>query len=529
MPFFLRLFFSLCILFSSAAYPTQIYLTVHEVGQGNCVTVRFQGEKPDSKSEFMVVDAGSTGFRKAHAYTQAKIRETQEERIPLQSSPSAVPSDFNQVVGEEESIEKGADTHHIFNIRKIFVDGDQEAAENPIHIKTIVITHPDRDHYNWIHRIFSNEDDRVDYIILGGLPEHYHLEDNTNSFKIWLSARINNQSRIYFPAIDHAPVNSLQGLEKILEYSKEGRYAEDQHSEGTPLQHFKKAFYFEKGVAIDVLSTCPTHEKQEDKVTRPSIDPKDDNDDSLVLKITNNNNSSALLTGDATGKTIEKIRKNYAHHPDFLKVDVFLACHHGSITHRSHQFEGAEFKYAFISTGHSEQYKHPGEKAVQTLKECESLETTQPHELLTFKSSEKGKAEESIQIIEEGCYSTLSHGSLMAELPSNGPVTISTAREGKIEPTASLSKELEQRSKDTQKRKRGSSRPAAKKELSSPEETKKESEEEQEESKGTGPRRSERLQNKREKKGEISEKKEGGISVVRKSKNTDKKGRGYIS
>ena len=549
MLFFLRLFFSLCILFSSAAYPTQIYLTVHEAGQGNCVTVRFQGKKPDSKPEFIVVDAGSTGFHKAHAYTQAKIKESQEEGIPVQSSPSAVPSDFSQVVGEGANTEIEEDTSHIFNIRKSFVDGDQEAAENPIHIKTVVITHPDRDHYNWIHCIFSNEADRVDHIILGGLPQHYHLEENNHYFTTWVSSRLKNQSLIYFPAINHDPVNSLQGLAEILECSKERKYAEDQHSEGNSLKVFDKAFHFGKNVVIDLLSTCPTHESQEGKIIRPSVDPKDDNDDSLVLKITNNNNSSALLTGDATGKTIERIRKNYAHNPAFLKVDVFLACHHGSITHSSHQFEGAEFKYAFISAGHSEQYKHPREEAVQTLKESKSLETTQPHELLTFKSSEKGKDAESIQIIEEGCYSTLSHGNLMAELPSNGPVTISTAREGEIEPTSSHSKELKQRAKDTKKRKHGSSLLTDKKELCSFEETKEESEEEQEEtrkekkkrkkqkmdeapqqleekSKGIGPRRSKRLQEKKEK---VTEKKEDNPSAKRKAKSTDKKGRGHIS
>ena len=94
-------------------------------------------------------------------------------------------------------------------------------------------------------------------------------------------------------------------------------------------------------------------------------DKSDLNDTSIILNL-NFNNNSFLFTGDAS-KSIEKqiLDKN-------IKADVLKLGHHGSKYSSSKEFlKQVNPKYAIISCGQDNIYKHPNEETLQSLDELQ--------------------------------------------------------------------------------------------------------------------------------------------------------------
>ena len=104
-------------------------------------------------------------------------------------------------------------------------------------------------------KLFSEDDDYIEHIILGGLPEDYDKSGKLG-FNQWIKKRINNKSKVYFPSIQYAPIKAL---EDILPNSNR-TYAE--HSYTLPDQQtqiFEEAFNFGEGIKVSLLSINPTH------------------------------------------------------------------------------------------------------------------------------------------------------------------------------------------------------------------------------------------------------------------------------
>lgn len=91
---------------------------------------------------------------------------------------------------------------------------------------------------------------------------------------------------------------------------------------------------------------------------------KDLNNDSIVLRVVYGNNSF-LLTGDAEGESeVEMIKSGQNIKADLLKIG-----HHGSTSSTTSAFlKAVSPKYAIISVGKDNSYKHPSKSAMDRLK-----------------------------------------------------------------------------------------------------------------------------------------------------------------
>ena len=290
-------------------------------------------------------------------------------------------------------------------------------------MKTVVITHPDSDHYGWLTKLFYHAEDHIDYLIFGGLPEAYDISGRLQ-FKEWIVDRLAKNSKIFFPAIQYEAITSF---DDVLPH--EGRtYALHQYAtSNTDIEEFKEAFDFGKEVNICPLSVNPTHIVGKSGTIRMS-EPEDDNRDSLALKIAHGK-ASAILTGDATGVTTTRIIDNYSDDKDFLKTNVLLASHHGSATHDSNN-EGwikiTSPEYIIVSNGHS--LGHPHETAYDNFKKSERLKKVLKHKILTGRNVEEkplGKFEEGIlHETQRAIFSTLSSGTITIKLNEDGKVEL---------------------------------------------------------------------------------------------------------
>ena len=91
---------------------------------------------------------------------------------------------------------------------------------------------------------------------------------------------------------------------------------------------------------------------------------KDDNNNSLVLKL-NYNNNSILFTGDIEKRAEEFLLNNNKN----LKSDILKVAHHGSKTSTTTDFiKNVTPKDALISCKENNIYKHPSEETLKTLK-----------------------------------------------------------------------------------------------------------------------------------------------------------------
>ncbi|MGL4426688.1 MAG: ComEC/Rec2 family competence protein [Alphaproteobacteria bacterium] len=271
-----------------------------------------------------------------------------------------------------------------------------------------MITHPDADHYNWLPKLFSEKNDHVEHLILGGLPEDYHFRGEI-SFDEWIAQRIKNKSKIYFPTISFEPIKNL---EDVLPRADRVFAPHVCTNPTVPFPHFSGAFDFGEDIHVSCLSVNPTHFFERTAVLRFSY-TIDSNADSLVLKL-ESQGRSAILTGDATGLTTRRILHNYRG-TEFLKTDVLLASHHGSFSHDSNDaawIQATQPRAVVISNGLL--YGHPASEAYETMKKSPRLQKVPEHRIFIGKSPESGEGKGTLRKTHRSIYSTLTGGTLKA-------------------------------------------------------------------------------------------------------------------
>ena len=172
------------------------------------------------------------------------------------------------------------------------------------------------------------------------MPEKYSL-----LFRSWLQQQIDERStRVYFPALlTQQPIISIEELvSESLDDTSTRAYAPQMFSDPEKgwkaqdhLKEFEQALPFGSHIKTYLLSVNPMHwhEVGTEEIQRSCLED-DDNSDSLVLKLQTGKHS-IIMTGDATNITTDRIIKNYAKNPDFLKCTVITADHHGAKTHGS--------------------------------------------------------------------------------------------------------------------------------------------------------------------------------------------------
>ncbi|AIL12757.1 hypothetical protein IM40_03225 [Candidatus Paracaedimonas acanthamoebae] len=239
----------------------KVTLKVYAVGQGNCASLEVR-DAATKKSEFMLLDIGSTSFAAEAAYRQhhqVQSSHSPQESTTTTNRPTAdvstptkpaskvtVPistkkspnwdetQEDKNVIAELKETERD---QFIKKMRKMLMQ-DQSSEQQkktkqkkvpPISVKTVVVTHPDTDHYGWLMNLFSQPEDKIEFLIFGGLPSHYYSQpEDQQKFKGWLSLRLATHSKIFFPAIQYAalaPQDKANPLQEILLKEKKEEFA----------------------------------------------------------------------------------------------------------------------------------------------------------------------------------------------------------------------------------------------------------------------------------------------------------------
>lgn len=290
--------------------PRSLEVIVKNVGQGNCIIVKFPRDDDPMNDQIMLVDCGSTAF------TNPLKASTRPKTPQIKKSSSRFR--FSEVMPTSiSSKEEGGD-------REAIIESIREEIGNFIH--TVVITHPDRDHYGWIKEVLQRK--TWSNLVLGGLPEKY-METN---LKALLEGQRKREEKVYFTAIEGEP-----NFTKI----PQGKYSKAPPQYNGEVQSLENAFNFGERYKVQVLAINSNHVQSLDgeKIIHMSLTEDgeaDHNTDSIVIKITDKiAGKSILLTGDATGITTTRLMDYawYTKQPDLLKADVLVASHHGSSSH----------------------------------------------------------------------------------------------------------------------------------------------------------------------------------------------------
>lgn len=477
---------------------TPVTLKVHRVGRGNAVTMRVRN---GSKDEYMLVDVGSSGYVGETLYSNeiSEIAQslTSPPITPLPTSPlrQTTPSSILRSPNYEKAVaaakKKGKKPPKdpgeiITNLRKTFLEEEapekSQIMKTPIHVKTVVITHPDADHYRWLTKLFSRPEDKIDHLIFGGQPNHYYSgvsesgrepELSFDKFKLWISARLasNRNMKVYFPAVSFEPLSNIESIKRAMgveggtKRKEPSTFGPPIHDTPEEIESFKEAFDFGTSVRIHALTVNPMHhlnepvphksvskkgksrkekkgdqeqeahgegeEKREHNYYSQS-DPDNDNNDSLVLKISNGK-SSAILTGDATSATTSRILANYSSRKRFLNTNILLASHHGSSTHGSNHeswIKATNPEYVIISNGHD---GHPQPKAYQNFKQSTRLRQVKTHNVLVGgKTPQQGPERGRLHTTVRGIFSTLNSGSITVQLYKDGTLDLTTENEDNV-------------------------------------------------------------------------------------------------
>jgi beta-lactamase superfamily II metal-dependent hydrolase len=260
-----------------------ITITYYNVGQGNCVLMQNH-----EKKQAVLVDCGSTE-------SEGIVRANNEK-----------PSIDKKLIQESIDVKLKA------------------VAPKDI---VIIVTHMDRDHYNWIRGIEGIDPKEAKFII-----------SSSKSLKLF----------------HHG--GEQQGIKDDLLTEVIEKHGTNLFQVDTPEKLTEAIKECGLGSWIKPLTAASGAMAEKAGVGAPA---KSKNADSVVIKA-HSGECSALLTGDANEASAEAIEEEKKE--DDLKTTVLLAPHHGSITHGSNNHEWVKNtspKAVIVSAGHHLSYAHP--------------------------------------------------------------------------------------------------------------------------------------------------------------------------
>lgn len=237
--------------------------------------------------------------------------------------------------------------------------------EDAPRIDTLVVTHPDADHYNFLDDVLEGVE--VGKILMTGSADEY----SADSFEFWLTEReelISKLSKSDFDPRDQAPrFCTCPGTEMRV-------------------------------LAADTVATAsPTNAR------------------SIVLLI-QHGDVDVLLTGDATFDTEQVIMDRYDH--AWLKCEALKIGHHGSSTTSTSQdwAETIRPDVAIVSAAFQNRFGHPRKEVLQRLAPFTKSEEVHP---MRWGWSERRRAKfENVTSFKEAIYSTATNGTIV--LSSDG-------------------------------------------------------------------------------------------------------------
>ncbi len=449
-------------------------VTIFDVGQGNCVLVRH-------KDHATLIDAGSNELSFSALYDQLFGYGKQRYRIikPEESSDSDSvvdgkhkgiiaksdtsddeedsDTDIIEYPDSEEEIDPTSDTVDtekdpgskiceayqekiIKSIISKLPKINEKISSKPVKYKekialnTVVISHPDEDHYNLLTQIFSR-DFKIHTIILGGFFNQYNP-----SLQGWLNQHHYNPDseksigRVIFTGTDDGSKKpdtneesygraycSLLGTLHPPKTLKEGRIEDALNSAG-------------EGPRFEILAMNAGHAQT------PSgsiyIANNNKNTNSLVLRVLGTRRSF-LVPGDADGCTWNFIKACYKGKEGQLRTDCLLLSHHGALEDGATRLDMLSLfksRACFISTGRHGKYHHPRKEVLEKVISIGSLarfvdSNSQPvsHPISYYK--EEGKVVvRKRKSYEQILLSTLDEGTMRFILSSSSSLRFSNQR-----------------------------------------------------------------------------------------------------
>lgn len=268
----------------------------------------------------------------------------------------------------------------------------------PIQPILFVCSHPDKDHLNLFSNFinlakdFLNKNPHVSFYLGGSFEKYLCSSDSLNFFN---SIFLLNNPKIF--SLSHAlTVPEMVGLHSLAERLREDLGTADGH-EGIMeavtreiklnIQEKIRPFILRSSISsfseaggriiTEILCANAGHSSKRNYALSGCFELDDapngeeevinfdDNVNSIIMRLTFYNSYHILLTGDATGITTDRLRKNFfvdGTQNNFLDCMVSLACHHGAITEESNNMEwvfATQPQYVIFSAGKYEKYHHP--------------------------------------------------------------------------------------------------------------------------------------------------------------------------
>lgn len=335
--------------------------TVVNVGQGNGITVR------DNKNgHLMIVDCGSSAY-------------------PVGTRKKQIIPSF---------------TTHI----------PQTSGFLPI---TIVVSHPDKDHLNFIADVidYANGNKGIT-VYLGGNFEKYLTSDDAGA----LLKTLLKQQIIIHTLSHHLTVDEIKKLNQEFSslslddvgYENKSsaliQMIRDENKLDKKVRPFIvksliDGFSDKSRVNVEILGANAGHTREivytlansdqsfinDTSCCGGEVLNRDDNTNSIVLRVTFYNKCSMIITGDATGITTDRLIEHYPEKEEGLKCDLLIACHHGSITEESNNPRWVQItkpQWVVFSAGKHNGYHHPQFDAIWNYTYSERLKDEKYHPIL---------------------------------------------------------------------------------------------------------------------------------------------------
>ena len=377
-----------------------IETTIVNVGQGNCIINRFIDK--DGQTKIHLNDLGTCSFNNESNYVY--LNKIQKQHNDVLDESTTEFSSFKDIIDDEHCLDRVDNEKKLVKkIRNFLVlsKTSKDIKNSLLNIYRIDISHSDTDHYNKLIKVIHNPKDKVGSLVFGGLPEHYNFCKDDDS-KEWLNYRFKNETKVYFPAIQLEPITTMQQFDDVLKKSRNEHYIkhiyttiDGQLSDLRLCSNILKDAHFGDNVRMDYLCINSRHLQGPNNILRIAS-PKNDNDDSLVIKITLYERSikglswaeiiklksrSILLPGDMTGITEKVIKDSFLNHPQMCQADVMVLAHHGSNEEGCNSqslLSMVKPKIVISSNGYT-RHNHLNGKTYQYVHELESLRSISFH------------------------------------------------------------------------------------------------------------------------------------------------------
>lgn len=386
---FLACFFTTHVLFASstgAEEKNKNYAQVKKfpVGDGGCTVIKFKrsGRAP----EFLMYDAGSSSYKNESLFAQYD----KKHGSPVKSATSSVVDTPSRDSRHTPNVEKAKELGYSPQTRKEICNDVCDyigQGKQTIFCKTVIFSHPDRDHMSFLKSLVERGDFMIGNLILAGLPSQYST-GRPNRFANLIDTLIKRGTKVFLPAVKAGEIRNFAEALKLDEAEKYMPCIPGTLFDSS--KHFEGALDFGKEFSLVPLAINPTHFGEAEEVFRASEAGKD-NADSLVLKVSHNGKSS-LFAGDATDVTMRRIFRIYKGKEHLLKVDVYHAAHHASArgaTNTEKWMKLFQPGVIVIDCGHK--YLHPDFQAIQVFRNTASVRRTKPHKLYVGPKDKKGR------------------------------------------------------------------------------------------------------------------------------------------